>query len=62
MDRKNLILATVTDLVSEFLYYGRREDEDLPRGEIEDALSKGEISEKEIINKFSEELKKGIKA
>lgn len=32
------ILTTVDDLVGEFLYYGRKEDEDLPRGEIEKAV------------------------
>ncbi len=32
------ILDTVDDLVGEFLYYGRKEDEDLPRGAIEAAV------------------------
>lgn len=33
--RRQLIENTIDDLVSNFLYYDRKEDEDLPREEIE---------------------------
>ncbi len=57
-DRADLILLTLQDLVSNFLYYDRKEDEELPRGEIEDAIEAGEISLDEIVAKFREELEK----
>ena len=59
--RKQLILDSVGDLVGDFLYYDRKEDEWLPRGEIELAISEGEISEKEIVDHFASELQKGLK-
>jgi len=54
--RRQLILDTVTDLVSGFLYYDRKEDEDLPRGAIEEAVENGEISWQDVIDEFSREL------
>lgn len=61
MTRKENILLTIDDLVSNFLYYDRKEDESLPRGAIEEAVKSGEISEEEIVSKFSVELSKGLK-
>ena len=60
MTRKELILMTVEDLSGEFLYYGRKEDEDLPRGAIEEALKNGEITVDEIVNQFAYTLKVGL--
>lgn len=57
MTRKRLILMTVEDLTTDLLIYGRKEDEDLPRGEIEEALKKGEISVDEIVDQFAYCLK-----
>jgi hypothetical protein len=59
-DIKRRILDTVSDLVGGFLYYDRKEDENLPRGAIEKALSKGEITFEEIENAFSSELRRGL--
>ena len=59
---KEYILGVVDDLVSDFLYYDRKEDEELPRGAIEDAVRDGIITEDEIIAKFSEELKEALKS
>jgi hypothetical protein len=50
--RAALILDTVTDLVSMFMYYDRKEDEDLPRGEIEEAIAFGEVTVDEIVARF----------
>lgn len=58
--RKEYIEANVTDLVSSFLYYDRKEDDDLPRGEIELAIETGEITADEIIELFKAELTKGL--
>lgn len=35
MKPKEHLQATVSDLVADLMYYDRKEDEDLPRGEIE---------------------------
>ena len=56
--RKELIELTVMDLVSSFLYYDRKEDEDLPRGEIEEAIRSKEITTDEIVELFKSELEK----
>ena len=51
---------TIEDLVSVFLYYDRKEDEDLLRGAIEKAIKDGLITKEQIIKKFSESLNKGL--
>jgi len=55
--REEHILGVVEDLASDFLYYDRKEDEDLPRGEIEAALKKRPDFVFDIINKFASEIK-----
>ena len=57
---KDLIKDTIDDLVSCFLYYDRKEDEDLPVGEIEKAISEGIITINEMVQVFSETLKERI--
>lgn len=59
-DRREHILGKVSDLVACFLYYDRKDDEDLPRGEIEAAIEAGEITADEIVEAFGEELDKGL--
>jgi hypothetical protein len=59
--RKELILGRVSDCVASLLYYDRKEDEELPRGEIESAVRAGEISLIEIERQFSERLREGMK-
>ncbi len=50
----------VSDMVVKFLYYDRKEDQDLPRGAIEQAIRNGEISVQDIVTQFAEELQRGI--
>ena len=57
---RETILCTVEDLVSNFLYYDRKEDDDLRRGEIEEAIAEGVISADEIVAKFRQHLVEGI--
>ena len=57
---KDLIKDTIDDLVSCLLYYDRKEDEDLPVGEIEKAISEGIIAIDEMVQVFSETLKERI--
>ncbi len=59
---KETVLITVDDLVSDFLYYGRKEDEDLPRGAIEDAIEDGSITIEEIVARFETGLRDRIDA
>lgn len=59
-DTRRLIEATVEDLVSNFLYYDRKEDEDLPRGAIEEAIANGVVTVEEIVQLFHSELIEGL--
>lgn len=54
------IYNPIEDLVSDFLYYDRKEDEDLPRGAIQKAIKDGLITKEQIIKKFAESLSKLI--
>jgi len=58
---KDLILAAAEDLAVSFIYYDRKEDEDLPRGAIEEAVKKGEITVDEIVSRFEKTLRGQIK-
>ena len=60
MNIKQEIINTIDDLASNFLYYDRKEDEDLPKGAIEEAIKSGEITYGEIVERFKEQLLKGI--
>ena len=55
--RRELILMTVDDLVTRLFRDDRKEDEELPRGEIEAAIEAGEITEQEIVDQFDKSLK-----
>lgn len=50
----------VKDLVAKFLYYDRKEDEDLELGEIERQLDNGELTVDEIVSVFRTELEKNV--
>lgn len=56
MTTKEKILNTVTDLVSNFAYYDRKEDDELPVGAIEQAIKDGVITLDEIVNHFRDQL------
>lgn len=56
MDKRELILDTVDDLVSSFLYYDRKEDDDLRRGDIEAAVRDGDIYAETIVMRFRDQL------
>lgn len=57
MSRRQKILDTVDDLVANFLYYDRKEDEDLPVGAIDDAVLEDVVSIDEIGEAFTKELR-----
>jgi hypothetical protein len=52
MKRRDVILDTIDDLVTDLLWEGRKEDEELPRGAIEEAIAAGEVTEEELVAKF----------
>lgn len=54
---KETILNTVSDLVSNFTYYDRKNDEDLTEEDLDKAIKSGEITLKEISEYFFECLK-----
>lgn len=58
--RREIILMTVDDLVADFLYYDRKEDEDLQRGAIEEAIAAGEVTAEEIVAAFGRALAGGL--
>ncbi len=60
MELKQLILITVEDVVSNFLYYDRKEDEELGRGAIEKAVKRNVITVDEIVEQFKKSLIEGL--
>ena len=53
---RTTIQATVSDLVLALMFEDRKEDEELPRGVIEDAIDAGIITTEEIVVWFREAL------
>lgn len=49
--RRQLIQDVADDTMGSFLYYDRKEDDRLPRGSIEEAISEGEITIAGLTNK-----------
>lgn len=60
MTTKQKIHGAVEDLVASLLYYDRKEDEDLVLGEIEDAITAGEVTVDELTNVFYRTLKANV--
>lgn len=52
-----LILANVADLVSELLYYDRKEDEDLTREALDEAIEEGWITLDDVAFHFAKHLR-----
>lgn len=53
---KRVILITAEDLMKNFLFYDRRDDEELPRGAIEKALRNGTVTVDDILAVFRSAL------
>lgn len=53
---KENIINRAKDLARDFLYYDRKEDEELGKGEIQVAVAQGVVTKEEIIKAFSDEL------
>lgn len=61
MTQKEYILATVQDLCANFLYYDRKEDDDLSTEDLEDAVKNGIITIDEMVEEFRNQLEKNLK-
>ena len=59
-ERTKLIHNTTKDLVADFLKYNRKEDEELPVGQIEEAIKAGETSVEEIVAVFEKALRERL--
>jgi hypothetical protein len=55
------VLDTVTDLVSSFLYYDRKDDEELPWGRIEELIESGELTVQAMVERFAFALRKRLR-
>ena len=55
-DKKELLKNALTDLVSKFLYYDRKEDEELTIEDVENLINTELISKQELISLFDELL------
>ena len=60
LSKRTLILAEVRSTVKDLLYYDRKEDEDLPRGVINEEVEAGRIKIKRIVREFKEALIEGL--
>lgn len=61
MPSRALILGVIEDTVSNFLWYDRKYDEDLPCGEIEKAIARGEITIEDMVQEFERVIRLGLK-
>ena len=56
MSKKQLILDSVKDLVSDLMFYDRKEDEDLSVKDIEESFKSGEVTISEVVEIFRIQL------
>ena len=54
--RRQHVLDAADDLMGKFLYYDRKEDDDLAIGDIEATIAAGEITVDEILEVFKKAL------
>ena len=53
---KQVILDTISDLCSDFLYYDRKEDPDLTMEKLKESVKSGEITIDEMVAEFRKNL------
>lgn len=58
---KELILDKITDLCSNFLYYDRKEDEELSAKQLIESVKSGDITIDEMVNEFRKNLENSLK-
>jgi coenzyme F420-reducing hydrogenase gamma subunit len=55
------ILDTIHDLVMDFVYYDRKEDETLSMNELDNAVKNGTITIEEMVSEFKKLLEESFK-
>ncbi len=58
---KQIILGTIEDLCSDFLYYDRKEDEELSMEQLNEAVKNKEITIDEMVVEFRKHLENTFK-
>ena len=58
---KKKILDTISDLCSDFLYYNRKEDEDLSMEQLNESVKSGIITIDEMVAEFRKHLENTFK-
>lgn len=58
--RREHIEANLDDMITDLLYYDRKEDEFLPVGAIEEAVRAGEITADEMVEMISTRLRSAL--
>jgi len=61
MSKKELMIGEIEGIVSNFLYYDRKGDEELLMGDIEKLIQSGETDINEIVSVFRIQLEEGLK-
>ena len=62
MSLRQTIMTTVDDLVRDFVYYDRKEDDELSAADLESAISCGQVTVDEIVERFRVQLKEAFTA
>lgn len=58
--RREVIKAEITDVVTDLLNDDRKEDEELPRGAIEEAVEAGELTVADMVEWFAQALRDAL--
>jgi hypothetical protein len=58
---KQLLKDTISDLVTDFLYYDRKVDDQIGRGDIEKMIESKETSVDEIVEEFKANIERALK-
>jgi hypothetical protein len=60
MSYKQGLMNAIDDTILDLLYYDRKEDEELPKGAIEQMIKSGEVSVQDIVDRFEEALRDSV--
>lgn len=58
---KSYVDGVISDMIADFLYYDRKEDDTLTRGMIEDMVKAGKLTVDDMVEMFRKHLTKGLK-
>lgn len=58
---KDYVNDVISDMIADFLYYDRKEDDVLTRGMIDEMVIVGEITIDDMVEMFREHLTKGLR-